>query len=108
MVENWRSTSVIVTTSPGCRTCPRHVVATFAPATIWISSPEYTLNDPFEETVRSAVICPNETGAALTGLSVKPATAIVATAIDEAKMQELVLRRSLLVIEFVNIRVLSK
>ena len=54
------------------------------------------------------MICPNETGAALTELSVTPATAIVATAIDEARMQELVLRRSLLMTEFLNIRVLSK
>jgi hypothetical protein len=66
------------------------------------------LNDPSEATVRVALICPNETGAALTGLSVTPATAIVATAIDEARMQELVLRRSLLMTEFLNIRVLSK
>jgi hypothetical protein len=58
--------------------------------------------------VRVALICPNETGAALTELSVTPATAIVATAIDEARMQELVLRRSLLMTEFLNIRVLSK
>jgi hypothetical protein len=54
------------------------------------------------------MICPNETGAALTGLSVKPATAIDATATDEARMNELVLRRSLLVTEFLNIRILSK
>jgi hypothetical protein len=54
------------------------------------------------------LICPNETGAALTGLSVKPATATVATAIEEARMNELVLRRSLLVTEFLNIRILSK
>ena len=54
------------------------------------------------------MICPNETGAAQTGLSAKPVTATVATATEEARMIELVLRRSLLVIEFVNIRVLSK
>jgi hypothetical protein len=54
------------------------------------------------------MICPNDTGAALTGLSVRPATAIVATAIDEATRKEPALLRSLLVIEFLNIRILSK
>jgi hypothetical protein len=66
------------------------------------------LKVPSEAIERVAVIFPHETGAALTGLSVTPATATVATAIEEARMNELVLRRSLLVIEFVNIRVLSK
>jgi hypothetical protein len=108
MSEKTRFASVKVMTSPGCRTCPRQVEPTFTPALIEISSPGYTFNVPSEAIARLTVMLPNETGAALTGLSVKPATEIVATAIDEARMKELVLRRSLLVIEFLNIRVLSK
>lgn len=63
---------------------------------------------PSEAIARVARIFPHETGAALTGLSVKPATAIVATAMDEATRKDPARLRNLPVIEFLNIRILSK
>ena len=53
------------------------------------------------------MIFPHETGAALTGLSVKPATAMVATAMDEATRKDPARLRNLLVKEFLNIGVSS-
>jgi hypothetical protein len=108
MSEKTWFASVRVMTSPGCRTCPRQAELTFTPALIEISSPGYTFNVPSEAIARLTVMLPNETGAALTGLSVRPATAIVATAIDEATRKEPALLRSLPVMEFLNIRILSK
>ena len=44
----------------------------------------------------------------MTGLSVKPATAMLAIATDEARSNELVLLRNLLVGEFLDMGILSK
>jgi hypothetical protein len=66
------------------------------------------LNVPFEATARPAKIFPNDTGAALTGLSVKPATAILAIATDEARSNELVLLRNLLKSVFLGMGILSE
>jgi hypothetical protein len=51
---------------------------------------------------------PCDTGAALAGLSVKPATATDATATDEARRNDPVRLRNLLVKEFLNMGILSK
>ena len=53
------------------------------------------------------MIFPHETGAALTGLSVKPATAIVATAKDEATRKDPARLRNLLAKKLFNIGVSS-
>jgi hypothetical protein len=107
MSEKTKFASVRVMTSPGCRTSPRQVELTFTPVVIEISSPGYTFNDPSEAIARLTVMLPNETGAALTGLSVKPATAIVATAMDETTRKDPALLRCWPVIEFLNISNLS-
>ena len=63
---------------------------------------------PLEAIARVAVIFPHETGAAPTGLPVKPATAMVATAMDEARRKDPALLRCWPMNEFLNIRNLSK